>query len=470
MATSTANNGSGTVLIVDDDPDLCSLLSRLMEANGHQAVVAYDGYSALQQLDACAPDILLVDLKMPGMQGMELMRQVLERDATLPVVVVTAETSIAKAVEALGRGAVDFLTKPFRHEQLLCAVRCALRQRKARGDPEVALKPPLRELRERMGPSAAVERLVAETARVADTDLTVVIQGETGSGKSLLARAIHEASPRAKHPFIALDCGAIPETLLESELFGYDKGAFTGADRRKPGQLDLARGGTLFLDEIANMSLAFQMKLLCTLQERTIYRVGGTRPIPIDVRVLAASNRDLKAAVAAGTFREDLYYRFKEFVLQMPPLRERGDDIIYLAEYFRLQANHALGKQIRGFSQAARDALQRYTWPGNVRELKAVVHRAVLLADMAITEEHLGVGACPATPELTSRMPEKPPYEGLSLKDIVDKSTASVECNVLAAVMHYTKGNKAKAARMLHVDYKTIHTKLKRYGIAIGVQ
>ncbi|MBW2040086.1 MAG: sigma-54-dependent Fis family transcriptional regulator [Deltaproteobacteria bacterium] len=324
--------------------------------------------------------------------------------------------------------------------------------------------PPLREL---MGPSDAIGRLISEVNRVAKSTFSVVILGQTGTGKELIARAIHHASSRSRGPFVPVDCGAIPETLLESELFGHEKGAFTGADHQKPGKFETAEEGTLFLDEILNMPLSSQVKLLRVLQEKTLYRVGGTKPVNVDVRLLVASNKDLEVAVAAGSFRRDLFYRLNEFIIRIPPLQERKDDILYQANRFLDITNMELKKSVRGFSESALEALLAFNWPGNVRQLRSVIRRAVLLADEMITEEHLNlkdvsVPDLAFTPEVQGM-----PFNNLSLKEIVRRSTIAVERDVLLRTLRKTGGNKAKAARLLQIDYKTIHSKLKKYGITI---
>jgi two-component system nitrogen regulation response regulator GlnG len=320
-------------------------------------------------------------------------------------------------------------------------------------------------LRETMGPSDAIGRLIGEVNRVARSDFTVVIVGETGSGKELVAGAIHKYSQRAQGSFVPVDCGAIPEALLESELFGHEKGAFTSADLTKVGKFEIARGGTLFLDEISNMPLSSQAKLLRALQEKVIFRVGGSRPLKVDVRLLAATNQDLESVVAAGDFRRDLYYRLNEFTIHVPPLRDRKEDIPYLAKRFLDKTNAELRKKVKGFSDSALEVLFAYNWPGNVRQLRSIIRRAVLLADGTITAAHLDIKRS-AVPGLafTPRV-QGAPWRDLSLKEIVRRSVDSVEKEVLTQALKHTKGNKAKAARLLRIDYKTMHVKIRQYGI-----
>jgi two-component system nitrogen regulation response regulator GlnG len=320
-------------------------------------------------------------------------------------------------------------------------------------------------LKEMMGPSDMVARVISEVNRVAESDFTVVITGETGSGKEVVARAIHQTSARSKGPFIPVDCGAIPEPLFESELFGHEKGAFTGAEVQKPGKFELAGGGTLFLDEISNMPLASQVKLLRALQEKKISRVGSTKTINVNVRLLTASNRDLHDLTISGTFRRDLFYRLNEFTIAIPPLRERKEDIPYLAKRFLDMANIELKKGVRGFSESALNALFSYNWPGNVRQLRSTIRRAALLADDLITEKHLDLKRV-AVPGLAfTPKVQGAPWKGLSLKEIVQQSATAVEREVLTQILKHTGGNKAKASRLLKIDYKTIHEKVKKLGI-----
>ena len=327
-------------------------------------------------------------------------------------------------------------------------------------------------LRESMGPSSGVTRLISEVKRVARTDFSVLILGETGAGKDLVARAIHGLGSRSKGPFVAVDCGAIPETLIEGELFGYEKGAFTGADRQKIGKFETALGGTFFLDEVSNMPLGSQAKLLRVLQDKVIHRIGSTRPITVDVRVLAASNQDLQKLTEAeeGTLRRDVYFRLNEFAIRVPPLRERREDILYLAKRFVDITNIELQKDVRSFTEQAVDLLLAYHWPGNVRQLRSTIRRAVLLADNIITEQHLAIEV--ARPAVLTEMPGASAVSisaqrDCSLKEIVQHNTAMVERGILARVLRETRGNKAEAARLLRIDYKTIQLKIKGYGLQV---
>jgi DNA-binding NtrC family response regulator len=460
--------GCDTVLIVDDEEDICRLLCHLMEREGIKPSVAHDGSTALNRIRSESPDVLLVDVKMSGMDGIEVMRRAQELDTDLPVIVITAYAAIQGAVEAMREGAHDYLAKPFDHSEVVRVVRRALAERELKRklrkfEARVEEGGPLREM---MGPSEAVRKLIYEVNRVAKSNFTVVILGETGSGKELVARAIHHCSPRSLGPFVAVDCGAIPETLLESELFGHEKGAFTGADIKKHGKFEMAQGGTLFLDEVSNTPLGSQAKLLRALQEKKIYRVGGTKAVEVDVRLLVASNQDLRTLLLSGSFRRDLFFRLNEFTITIPPLRERKDDIAYLAKRFLDTANMELGKSVKGFTNFAMEALLAQDWPGNVRQLRSTIRRAVLLSDEVITDEHLGGDGLTGGRFGLGPKGQGDRWDGDSLKDIVRRAVTAVEREALAQAVKTAGGNKAKAARLLKIDYKTIHTKLKKYGIS----
>jgi len=453
------------VLIVDDDEDISMMLSALMQKEGLSHTVAHNGETALKMVSTAIPGMMLVDVKMPGIDGMEVLKRIKELDPHLPVVLITAYADIPASVEAMRAGAFDYLAKPFDHTEVIRVVRAALaaRERWRRALTEVISADNC--LRVMMGPSDAVTRIIRDVNRVAQSNFSIIIQGETGSGKELVARSIYQLSPRNKAPFIPLDCGAIPETLIESELFGYQKGAFTGATAPKAGKFEAAHGGTLFLDEIANLPLGAQAKLLRVLQEKAVLRLGATIPVKIDVRLITASNQPLQGLVESNQMREDLFFRLNEFTITIPPLRERKDDIPYLAKRFMDITNKELHKNVRRFSEYSLEALLSYNWPGNVRQLRSVIRRAVLLADDIITERHLDIKRTPVPGLAFTPRIEGTPWQELSLKEIVNRSVATVEREVLLQVLKYTKGNKAKAARLLQIDYKTIHTKLKQFGI-----
>lgn len=460
-------DGNSRILIVDDDKGICELLSSLVEREGFRALAAGDGEIALKMIRSEDPDLLLLDIIMPGMDGMEVLRQAKDLDRELPIVLITGYADVPGAVKAMKAGAYDYLSKPFNNQEVIRIIHRALADRGLK-KKVMDLTSRLQEktgLREIMGPSDAVGRLIYEVTRVAESDFSVVIIGETGSGKEVIARAIHQSSLRSKEPFIPVDCGAIPEALLESELFGHEKGAFTDANRQKVGMFESAQGGTLFLDEISNMPLSSQAKLLRALQEKKIYRVGGTKPIDVNVRLLVASNQDLYELADLGPFRKDLFYRLNEFTIKIPPLRERKDDIPYLAKRFLDQANQELNKKVKGFSESALNLLFSYNWPGNVRQLRSVIRRGVLLAEETVTEKDIEIKRVDVPGMAFTPKVQGAPWKNLSLKAIIRESVDAVEREVLAEVLKSTGGNKAKAARLLQVDYKTIHMKVKKFGI-----
>jgi DNA-binding NtrC family response regulator len=460
--------GLTSILIVDDEEEMCRIISHIFEKEGINVLIANDGYTALQIVHSEPPDILLVDVRMPGMDGMEVLRETKKIHRDIPVIMITAHAEACGAVNALREGAVDYIAKPFNNRELVKIVGEVLAKKNpsgmGRGSSSRMKKVGF--LEEMMGSSDAVCRIVSQVECVADSNFTVVIAGESGTGKELVSRAIHEASPRSKAPFVPVDCGAIPETLLESELFGYEKGAFTGASLQKHGKIEAVQGGTLFLDEISNMPLGSQAKLLRVLQEKKIYRVGGLNPVDVDVRLIVATNRDLEELTTSGTFREDLFFRLNEFTIRIPPLRERKEDIPYLAKRFVDITNRELNKKVNGFSESALEALYECNWPGNVRQLRSTIRRAVLLADEVIGERHLDLHRVPVPGLAFCPKVLGTPWMGLSLKEIVHSSTIAVEREILVEALKLTGGNKAKAARMLQIDYKTIHTKLKQLGIS----
>lgn len=480
------------ILIVDDEEDICWAVSGVVRKQGWQPIMATSGEEALASIQKTQPALVLLDLQLPDIKGETIIKKV---NATFPdivIIVITGYGSTQDAVRMVKSGVYDYLTKPFDHDQLIITMQHALEERKLKQEVQRLRQKaggPTTALRETMGGSKAVQLLSAQVASVAQTDFTVLITGETGVGKELVAQAIHATSRRADKPFIAVDCGAIPEALMERELFGHEKGAFTGADRAVPGAVELASGGTLLLDEIGNLPLSMQSKLLRVLEDRRIQRLGGTRSIKADFRVIAATNAGLAEQVERQLFRRDLYHRLAEFTVHVPPLRERREDMPFLVRRILALTNEELGKSVRGLSAAAWESLQTYDWPGNVRELRNVLRRGALLADGGtIDRTHLwpadhepnpGSPAPPGEDRLCWHQ-ENCPYKlvfgraqmecwKLPLKDAVQQAVSHMERMVLCRVLAQTKGNKAKAARLLKVDYKTIHTKLKQYGISNGV-
>lgn len=462
----------GRVLIVDDERDFCEILFHLLKREGFEPVVAHDGEAALDMIHGGLSDAVLLDMKMPGMNGLEVLRQCKNRYPNLPILVMTAYGGSTAVSEIMKEGAWGYLPKPLNNRLLVDKLKLAMAT-PGRVEQNLAPPPGRKEtsglpLGEIMGPSDAVSKIIRDISVVAPSDFTVIIHGETGTGKELVARSIHKASTRSEATLVPLDCGAIPETLFESDLFGYEKGAFTGALTARAGKFELAQGGTLFLDEIGNMPLSCQVKLLRAIQERTFFRVGGRDPVSVNVRLLVATNQDLSACVSRGTFSRDLFYRLNEFTITIPPLRERREDIVHLCQRFLKATNMELNKKVRGFTDSALKLLVENPWPGNVRQLRSTIRRAVLQTDTSVGPEHLALET-PSWETTTGVFPfvSDSRDENLPLKEIVKRTTAEVERRVLTRVLRRTKGNKAEAARLLQVDYKTIHSKIKEYAIEI---
>jgi len=477
------------VLIVDDD---LALLQALPEAlrlrmDGVTVDTAESGAAALDRITAVDYDAIVTDIKMPGMDGLELLAEIRTQRPDTPTLMITGHGEHDLVVQALRSGAYDFIPKPIDRDYFVASLRRAIQTQELSrrvkeqqlalerhlNELEAIVEERTRDLRETnqviesplrllMGPNGQMEKIVQQIKQVADSPLTVLVEGETGTGKELVARAIHHLSARRNKPFIAVDCGAIPDTLIESELFGYEKGAFTGAHQRKEGQFQLADGGSLFLDEIANLPLPTQAKLLRALQERQVQPLGSKRLVRVSVRIIAASNVPLAREVRAGRFRQDVYFRLNEFGITLPPLRER-DDILHLANEFLPEAGMELGRPCRKISEAAAQVLLRYQWPGNVRELRNVIRRAILLASDVIEPEHLSV--LPVDPPPATALRGEPAPVDASLKEIAEAAAADAEQQAIRRVLETTKGNKSEAARMLRTDYKTLHLKMKLYGI-----
>ena len=455
------------ILVVDDEEEIRKILKHILEKEKFRVVTASDGQQAMKQIFAERPDAVLLDVRMPGLNGMDVLKKIKEIDENLPVILITAYADIHQSVTAMKTGAYDYIAKPFDNNEVVWIVQRAL--------AEDQLKRNLKSINNRysgnfdlidnMGQSDKITYLVADIHRVAKSSFSVIITGETGTGKELVASAIHKDSARAEGPFVAVDCGAIPENLLESELFGHEKGSFTGADSQKLGKFELAHGGTIFMDEIGNMPAGSQAKFLRVIQDRKLHRVGGVKPVNIDVRIIVATNQDLQEMAVSGTFRKDLYYRLNEFTIRIPSLRERKDDIPYLAKRFLDMANAELQKTITGFTDEAVETLLSYNWPGNVRQLRSVIRRATLVATEMITDKDINIKRAALPGMAFSPKVQGTPWKNASLSEIVRQSTLAVEKEVLTEVLKLTGGNKAKAARLLQIDYKTIHTKAKKFGI-----
>ncbi len=452
MTTSTR------ILVVDDEEQMRDLLAKVLERNGYQVTVMSNGTSALSYLEDEPVDLVLTDVRMPGIDGMEALRSIKELRPETVVIIMTGFGSIDQAVQAVKDGAYDYINKPFKIEEMLLTIQKALDDRRLQHEVTTLRQ----EVRTRyhfaslIGKSRAMQEVFALIEQVAASRSTVMVYGKSGTGKELVAKAVHYNSPRAEKTFVAVNCAAIPAELLESELFGHEKGAFTGAIATKVGKFELATGGSLFLDEVGSMRLDLQAKILRALQEREIERVGGTRTIKIDVRVIAATNRDLKKAMEEQTFREDLYYRLNVVPITLPDLKDRQEDIPLLANHFVQKFAQESNANIREISKEAIGILLSYPWPGNVRELENVIERAVTLGrGPAILPgdlpPHLAGGAGPV---------EKALAQEATLEDL--------EREYIRAVLRRTKGHQIRAAAILGIDRRTLYRKIRRYGIRLS--
>ena len=449
------------VLLVEDKESLRRVLRLTLEHAGYSVTEAADAREAIDQIGQVPHKIVLTDLRMPNGSGLDVLRAARSADGNVPVIVMTAYGSIDEAVQAMKDGAHDFLQKPVDSNHLLLLVERALEELRLRTE-NILLR---EEWSKRygfpriIGESEAIKRVVAETQRVAQTEATVLLLGESGTGKELFARAVHHLSNRRDKPFVAINCAAIPETLIENELFGHERGAFTGAGDRRLGKFELASGGTVFLDEIGELPLAVQGKLLRVIEEKSVDRIGGRGPVPVDVRIVAATNKDLRAAVEASQFRGDLFFRLAVFPIEIPPLRERGEDVVLLARQFAAQ----LGKELRGREATISDlglaALRAHRWPGNVRELENAIERGCILADgVRLEPRDFGFGATDT---------RSPADFGFDTTGLLSEATARavqlVERRKIADALTAHDGNKTRAAETLGVSYKTLLTKIKEY-------
>ena len=460
------------VLIVDDEPNLRKILAAQLSRDGYDVLLAEDGEEGLATLREHHIDLMITDLRMPKVDGMALLREALREDPDLPVVMITAHGTVDTAVEALKTGAFDYLTKPFDKDEVRQIVAKALRTRHLAGQ-EASQSPNLVPGARFgiIGSASGLNEVYSVLERVADSPTTVLITGESGTGKELVARALHDHSSRRGKPFIKVNCAAIPKELIESELFGYERGAFTGAVSSKPGRFELASGGTLFLDEIGEIPIEMQVKLLRALQESEFERVGGIKTIRVDVRLVAATNRELKKLIAAGTFREDLFYRLNVVSIRLPALRERVSDIPLLTEHFLTKFNERLKKSVSGLEPAALEALAAYGWPGNIRELENVMERAVLFCDgQQLTAENLpqevrgdGTATTPLPPYVSSAPVNLSGEAGL--KEHVKVAMSRLERDIVSRALAQTNGNVTHAARLLKISRKGLQLKMKELGL-----
>jgi two-component system response regulator AtoC len=480
------------ILVADDEQNLRRVLVALLRRDGHEVVQAANGAEAIEQL--ADVDVVITDLRMPGADGMEVLRTAARTAPQVPVIMITAYGSVGQAVEAIKAGAFDYIEKPFEQDSIRTIVEKAIGQAVANrmaprqtldpiSDPEASGRFGL------VGQSSEIQNIFAVIEKVADTPSTVLITGESGTGKELVAKALHENSSRRGGPFIKINCAAIPKTLMESELFGYEKGAFTGATSSKPGRFELADGGTLFLDEIGEIPVEMQVKLLRAIQESEFERVGGLKTIKVDVRLVTATNRDLEQEIQRGNFRDDLYYRLNVVPLQIPPLRKRTGDIPLLVTHIIKRFNERLKKTISGIADDALGVLEGHAWPGNIRELENVLERTILFTKgdrIERTDLQLGGATDPAHGHAVPAAPVPAPSSGPiptigddddddtgdhagspqgSLKDIVRAETSRVERELIVKALDETGGNVTQAARLLKISRKSLQMKMKEFGL-----
>jgi len=460
------SNGVKKILIVDDDKDLRFNLSNILKDEGYDVLAVEDGKEALKAVQNNPPILVLLDIRLPEMDGMKILEKMKELNHNLAIIMLTAVTDVKDAVKAMRLGAYDYITKPFDNEELILTIKKALSTQYLSREVE-SLRRRLGErlaIEEVMGESPQIKQVLKQVETIAPTNMTVIIQGASGTGKELIAQLIYQKSLRKDKPFVAIDCGAIPETLVESELFGYERGAFTGAETRKEGKFEQANEGTLLLDEIANLTDAVQMKLLRVIQERRLQHLGGKRDIRIDVRIIVASNVNLSEAARAGKFRNDLYHRLNEFQIELPKLTERKEDIPILAKYFLDEADSEFNKKVNGISSEAMKFLLNYSWPGNVRELRNIIKRAVLLVESDSIElgnfppDNLKLYGDRRKTDVTQSLDK-----GVSFEEI----TKETEKDLIKRALERSGGNKIKAAEILKMNKKTLYRKIKKLGLSL---
>lgn len=456
------------ILVADDDLDICLLLSRFLTKNGYEVVKAHTGRSALNQVQDTLFDLILCDFRLGDLDGLEMLAGFNEFAPDVPVIIITGYSDIKTAVNVIKAGAFDYITKPLIPDEILITIRKALdkemKAAKKESNPQdkaITQKGAYEDYI--VGESKEAKELYKQIDLVAPTNYSVIIYGESGSGKEAVARSIHNKSPRRDKPFVALDCGAISRELAGSELFGHEKGSFTGAVASKVGHFEMANGGTLFLDEAANLPYEVQTSLLRVVQERKVKRIGGNKEIDLDVRIVIASNENLMTAIKKGLFREDLYHRFNEFSIQVPALRERGKDILVFADYFLREADAELKKNITGFDKEVIDCFLNYNWPGNIREMKNVIKRAALLTDGdEIQAKSLPVEISNYSKFILSNgspVAEKDLSQSHNLKEVA----LEAEYETILKVLKEVNFNKSKAAKILNIDRKTLYNKMKAY-------
>jgi len=467
-----------TILIIDDDDQLRKSFDKLITEEGYTAKSAASGEAGLKIVQKESPDLVILDMRLPGMNGLETFKAIHKIEPKLPVIIMTAYGTTETAIEATKMGAFDYILKPFDIPVMLDVIRQALEAgRFMRSPVDMDISPDKASREAIIGRSNSMQEVYKAIGRVAPTDATVLIRGDSGTGKELVARAIYQYSLRADRPFLVINCVAIPETLLESELFGYEKGAFTGAAHRRVGKIEQAHGGTVFLDEIGDMPLGLQAKMLRLLQEKSIERLGGRQTLPVDVRVIAATNRDLEAAIASGRFREDLYYRLKVVTVRLPLLNERPNDIPLLTEYFLTRFTNEAGIQNPGIAEEAKTMLNNHSWPGNVRELANIIQKALIFNRGA-----------PLSPEdidqaIREKIPSDDPGENnrnhilkqfvrqelshKTGKNMFDSCMDRFASIVVSEALNLTGGNRSKAAKLLGLSRPTLHSKIEKYRLKL---
>jgi two-component system, NtrC family, response regulator HydG len=477
------------ILIIDDDKDLCFVLKRFLSKHGFEVLEATTGKAALEILDSVDPDLILCDFRLEDMSGSSILKKIKEKNPSVPVIIITGYSNIKTAVEVMKLGAMDYVTKPLLPDEILLTIKKALNKSSEEKSPEVSEHDLSVKEQEKIallnakrisesnyifGDSADFKNILNQIDLVAPTNYSIIIYGESGSGKEVIAQEIHKRSRRSNKPFIAIDCGTMSRELAGSELFGHEKGSFTGAIGQKIGSFELANGGTIFLDEIANLPYDVQVSLLRVTQERKMRRVGGTKDIDLDVRIIVASNKRLWDSARSGHFREDLYHRFNEFQINVPPLRERVNDIMVFANHFLQQTNRELGKNVKRFSPEVEDVFRKYVWHGNLRELKNVVKRATLLSDSSVIDiksipfelvnyRKLQFEGAPEQPvaakDTTAQVNQPPAAREPGLKSV----SIDAEYEWILETLKKVDFNKSKAAKLLKIDRKTLYNKIKQY-------
>ncbi len=447
------------ILVIDDEKDIGWLFSKILHEEGYDVFISLNGQDGISTIKKEKPDLVILDLKMPGMDGIETLRKIRGFDKNLFVIVLTGYETVTSAIEAMKLGAYDYLSKPVNIEKIKTIIKDALIAQtilKKKGNPSNNHNGTV-SFENIIGKSTQIQEVHDLVKRVAAHDITVFLLGESGTGKELIARAIHNESVRNKKPFVVIDCAILPDTLVESEIFGHEKGAFTGAHERKLGKFELADQGTVFLDEIGNLTTHTQVKLLRALQEREIERLGGKKPVKVDFRLIVATNINLEKAITAGRFREDLYYRLNVFPISLPPLRERYGDIELLVDYYLKKFTKIFEQKVKNIAKESLNLLNQYSWPGNVRELRNVMESAVLLATDTIYPQHL--------PSKVQDGPTKGISLKASLKEVGKNAKEKAEKEAILKVLNEVSWNKSKASKILGVDYKTLFYKIKEYHV-----